>query len=99
MRPIAGTAVQRLLTISPTCRGAAVGQNPTPTNDRYGSGHRCSGDPVDTKVGIGIASVFLVADSTGTGKPASCACVGEPMNLAARPEAHIKAVDCALSGT
>ena len=40
---------------------------------------------------IGIASGEVVAGTTGTEERATCACIGDTVNLAARLEAHTKA--------
>jgi adenylate cyclase len=47
----------------------------------------------EIRIGIGIASVPLVAGFTGTEQRVTYTCVGDTVNLAARLEAHTKVVD------
>ncbi len=47
-------------------------------------------EPIRT--GIGIASGEVVAGYTGTQQRATCTCIGDTVNLAARLEAHTKVV-------
>jgi adenylate cyclase len=51
---------------------------------------------VQVKIGIGIASGEMIAGYTGTQHRATYTCVGDTVNLAARIEAHTKAVNCPI---
>jgi adenylate cyclase len=49
-------------------------------------------DKVPIQIGIGIASGRVIAGYTGTLERATYTCVGDPVNLAARLEAHTKEI-------
>ena len=53
-------------------------------------------EPIRT--GIGIASGEVVAGYTGTQQRATCTCIGDTVNLAARLEAHTKVAGVGVFG-
>ena len=51
---------------------------------------RTAADKTPIRIGVGIASGEPIAGYTGTHKHATCTCVGDTVNRAARLEAHTK---------